>query len=93
MGSIYDIIFLKNEKFEFQKKNSNFFLDPVDKNSPPGSPNGPFGPIFFLRLTTIDKLEFTAYSQLRHPFLSYSNLPISVAYGIFTPSLGLTSAI
>ena len=24
------------------------------KNGPPGSPNGPFGPFFFLRLTPID---------------------------------------
>ena len=83
MGSIYHIIFLKNKKIEFQI----FFFkikDPVDKNGPPGSPNGPFGPFFFLRLATIDKLEFTAYSQLHFPFRSYHNSPISVAYGIFT---------
>jgi len=70
MGSIYHIINLKNEKIEFQKKNSKKIRDPVDNNGPPGSPNGPFGPFFFLRLATIDKLEFTAYSQLHFPFHS-----------------------
>ena len=39
MGSIYHIIFLKNEKFEFQKKISKKIRDPVDKNGPPGFPN------------------------------------------------------
>ena len=47
MGSIYHIIFLKNEKFEFQKKNLKKIRDPVDKNGPPGSPNGSFGAIVF----------------------------------------------
>ena len=51
---------------------------------------------FFLRLATIDKLEFTAYLQLQFPFRSYHNSPISVAYGIFPPPpclLGLRACV
>ena len=47
--------------------------DPVDKNGPPRSPNGPFGPIFFLRLSPIGKLECTTYLQLPIPIPSYRN--------------------
>ena len=40
---------------------------------------------FFLRLSPIGKLEFTAYSQLPIPFPSYRNRVIFKAYGRFTP--------
>ena len=51
---------------------------------------------FFLRLTPIDKLEFTAYSQFHFPFRSYRNNVISKWYGAFTPpprGLGLSRIV
>ena len=41
---------------------------------------------FFLRLTPIDKLEFTSYSQFHFPFRSYRNNVISKWYGAFPPA-------
>ena len=71
------------KKLKF-KKNYLKNWDPVDKNGPPWSPNGPIGPIF-LRLSPIGELEFTAYSQLPIPFPSYRNRVISKVYGAFAP--------
>ena len=84
VGSIFHIYFLKIEKCNFLI--FFFFLRTLStKMVRQGPQMVRLVQFFFLRLTVIDKLEFTAYSQLRHPFLSYRNLPISVAYGIFTP--------
>ena len=85
MGSIYHTINLKNEKFEFQKKIQKKLGTLSTKMVRQGPQMVRLVQFFFLRLTVIDKLEFTAYSQLHFPFRSYRNNVISKPYGGFTP--------
>ena len=94
VGSIFHIYFLKIEKCNFL---IFFFLRTLStKMVRQGPQMVRLVHFFFLRLATIDKLEFTAYSQLHFPFRSYRNNMISKPYGRITPppsNEGLTGAI